>query len=66
MQVLNCLQETLRVLEEQNIRASPSLSQLKNNFCWWDRLVARFPNQTYRLPNLSLYLTFKPLLADLH
>ncbi|XP_068859887.1 voltage-dependent calcium channel subunit alpha-2/delta-4-like [Aphelocoma coerulescens] len=41
-------------------------AQMKNNFCWWNGHVARSPTQTYRLPNLLLYLSFKLLLADLH
>lgn len=53
------LQEELLALEQHHVYASPLLSQMKNNFCWWNGHVARSPTQTYRLPNLLLYLSFK-------
>lgn len=60
------LQEMLLALEKHHVYASLLLSQMKNNFFWWNGHVARTPTQTHRLPNLLLYLSFNFLLADLH
>lgn len=48
------LQETLLTLKQLHVCVSPLLSQMKNNFCWWNGHVARTSIQNYRLPNLLL------------